>query len=441
MTKTRLSDLKSERAKALDSAKRLQADAENENRDLNEDESSVFDELTAKAEKLGRDIKRSELLLDLEKRSLNGDARDPATADDEFAKESRRYSVRNAIIASLPPELRQRANLPRVDVGRELELSAECHKRSAAAKEPGSVMVPWEALMQRRPHEQRVIGSGSPANASNLISTDLLSGEFIDVLRGALIIRQAGARFLTGLRGDVAIPVKATTSAGSFVAEDADFATSEMTFGEITMTPKFVGAISSVTWKVLLQASPDVESLLRDDLTQAIAQAIDSHVISNADADAPEGLFDNAAILATGATGAVDWDGVLEFREQIELANASPTAWIANPRIRRQLRNTEKFAGTSGEPIMTAPNQLDGLPFLASTLVPDDFGVGSDEVGLMLGNFADLLVGSWSDVELLTNPYRETDFTKGRISIRATAAIDTEVRYATSFRKRINIPR
>ena len=429
----RLSDLKVKRDKLVKGARKLVDDARSANRDFSDTEQDLFDDLTKRAQGMETEIARHERLIELEKATLDGRGHDPAASTGDFAHECRKFSIRKALLASLDIPGKPRD----LDAGREIELQKECRNRGDAPYRPDSIVVPLETLMQRPANEVRVVGS---TEASSLVATDHLAGEVIDLLRASLAIRQVGSRFLNGLKGDIEIPRLATGAAPAFVAEDADFVKNSPTTDDVTMSPNFVGSIISITWKMLLQSSPAVEQLLRDDLTAAVARAIDGAVINGSTVNEPSGLVGNGGIATVAGTGALAWDDVLAFRETIELANASPSGWLANPRIRRKLRNTEKFAGTSGEPVMTSPNQLDGLPVVASTLVPDDLGTGNDEVALILGDFSDLLVGTWSDIEILANPYRDTDFKKGRLSLRATAAMDATIRRNASFAKRINIP-
>lgn len=428
-----LSDLKARRDKLVKQARRLVDDAKSADRGLSDTEQHLFDDLTKRAKGLEVDVARHERLIELEKATIDGRAHDPAKATGDFAAECQKFSIRKALLAALDLPGKPRD----VDAGREIEIQKECRHRGNQAYDPRSVIVPMEVLMQRPADEVRVVGS---TQAGTLIPTDHLAGEVIDLLRAQLAIRQVGARFLTGLSGDIEIPRLATGAAPSFVAEDVDFVESTPTFDEITMSPNFVGSIVSITWKMLLQSSPAVEQLLRDDLTATVARAIDGAVINGTTVDEPAGLVGNVSIPVVAGAAALAWDDVLAFRETIELANGAPSGWLANPRTRRKLRNTEKFAASNGEPVMTSPTQLDGLPFVASTLVPDNLGVGSDEVALILGDFSDLLVGSWSDIEILANPFRDTDFKKGRLSLRATAAMDAVIRRDVSFAKRINIP-
>ncbi|NJO39052.1 MAG: phage major capsid protein [Rhizobiales bacterium] len=236
---------------------------------MSDTEQGLFDDLTQRAAKLETDIARHERLMQLEKATLDGRAHDPAAATGDFAQEARKFSVRKALLNALDLPGKSRD----LDAGREIELQQECRNRADVRYRPDSVIVPMETLMQRAAEETRVVTSGQ---AATLIANDHLAGEVIDLLRAQLVIRQVGARFLTGLRGDIEIPRLATGAAPSFVAEEGQFGESTPTTSEVTMTPHFVGEIVSMSWKMLLQSSPAIEALIRDDLTAAMARAIDA---------------------------------------------------------------------------------------------------------------------------------------------------------------------
>jgi hypothetical protein len=64
---------------------------------------------------------------------------------------------------------------------------------------------------------------------ANLVGTDHLGNQFIDVLRARLITRRLGARVLSGLTGDVDIPKQSAAAGSSWVAEDAEIVDSDGT--------------------------------------------------------------------------------------------------------------------------------------------------------------------------------------------------------------------
>ena len=51
-----------------------------------------------------------------------------------------------------------------------------------------------------------------------------------------------------------------------------------MTFSQVSLSPKSLGAFTDVTRQLLIQSSLDVEALIRDDLTKALGLAIDKLV-------------------------------------------------------------------------------------------------------------------------------------------------------------------
>ena len=58
-------------------------------------------------------------------------------------------------------------------------------------------------------------------------------------------------------------------------------------------------------------------------------------------------------------------------------------------------------------------------------------GSGTNLSAVIYGNFADLLIGMFGQLEILVDPY--TDFAKGTVGVRALQSIDIAVRHAESF--------
>ena len=78
-------------------------------------------------------------------------------------------------------------------------------------------------------------------------------------------------------------------------------------------------------------------------------------------------------------------------------------------------------------------SQIAGRHFEVSNNVPSNVtkGSGTNLSAVIYGNFADLLIGMFDQLEILVDPY--TDFAKGTIGIRALQSIDIAVRHAESF--------
>ena len=78
-------------------------------------------------------------------------------------------------------------------------------------------------------------------------------------------------------------------------------------------------------------------------------------------------------------------------------------------------------------------SRISGRRLVVSNNVPSNLskGTGSNLSAIIYGNFADLLIGMWGNLEILVDPY--TDFAKGTTGIRALQSIDVAVRHPQSF--------
>src|SRR3546814_8422149 len=65
---------------------------------------------------------------------------------------------------------------------------------------------------------------------------------------------------------------------------------------ELTLSPKHAGALSEWSRNMLLQASPDVETLLRQMLARNIALTIDRAAIRGGGANEPKGVLETTGI-------------------------------------------------------------------------------------------------------------------------------------------------
>jgi hypothetical protein len=52
---------------------------------------------------------------------------------------------------------------------------------------------------------------------------------------------------------------------------------------------------------------------------------------------------------------------------------------------------------------------------------------------VFFGSWSQLLVGYWSGLDVLVNPYSENDYLAGRVSIRAMRDYDIGVRHGSAF--------
>ena len=114
-------------------------------------------------------------------------------------------------------------------------------------------------------------------------------------------------------------------------------------------------------------------------------------------------------------------------------ANAETSnAFLTNYKVRRAV---QKLVDTTGRPL-GEDVVFQQTPRSYTTNVPANLTKGT-AVGicsaLVYGDFSQLLVGLWSQLDVLVNPYESTAYAKGNVQIRAMLTCDISVRHPEAF--------
>ena len=266
----------------------------------------------------------------------------------------------------------------------------------------------------------------SPASAGgNLVATDLLAGSFIDLLRNASALDRAGATVLTGLTGNVAIPRQSGAATAYWVAESGAPSESQQTLDQVTMMPRTVAAYTDYSRRLLIQSSVDVENMVRSDLARVLALKIDlAGLYGTGTNSEPLGLKNTTGIGTENFDADVPtFSEVVALESDVAGANAllgSPV-YLMNAAMRGSLKTKAKDTGS-------------GLFVYQDGEVNGYRGDVSNQVAandLWFGNFADLLIGYFSGLDLMVDPYSNS--TSGTVRVVAMQDVDIAVRHPESF--------
>jgi HK97 family phage major capsid protein len=414
----RLKDLQERRSRTVQQMREITDNPKGDNGDLTDDQQHKFDELRGQVERLEKDIERQQAIDEAERRMSGQQV--SGTGDQQFDRMRRDFSIVRAMAGA--------AGLP-VDDGREREVQQEIRQRTG--RQFQGVPIPAEVFEQ--PVENRVLTSGG--NGSDLIATDHLGGQFIDRLREAVVVRRLGARVLRNLQGNVDIPKLTASATSEWVAENGGLSTSDHNFTSVQMSPKHAGAITEISRNMLQQSSPDVEQLARQDFAQILAAALDRVAIDGGGANEPNGILQTASANSVDLS-TLDWAGIQEVIGKVEDADSMGSAFLTRPSVVRQLRQTNRVSAEHGF-LMESRDRLDGFPVARTNLVPESGSPATSE--LIFGRFSDLLVGFWSELDLLVNPFESTAYSKGNVQVRAMMTCDIALRHSESFAYGTNI--
>ena len=272
----------------------------------------------------------------------------------------------------------------------------------------------------------------------NVVSTDLLSGSFIDYLRNKMTVIDLGATMLTGLNGNVAIPRQSGGATAYWVAESGAVTESQAAFDQVTLTPATVGAFSDISRKLLLQSSIDVESFVRNELATTLAIEIDRAAIhGSGSSNQPTGILATSGIgdVAGGTNGlAPTYAHIVGLETQVAQDNADMgnLAYLTNSKVRGKLLTTEKASNTA-QMVWGDNNTLRGYNAAVSNQVSSTLTKGNQSLSsaIIFGNWSDLLIGMWGGLDIAIDT--STGSASGTVRVVALQDVDVAVRHAQSF--------
>lgn len=286
--------------------------------------------------------------------------------------------------------------------------------------------VQWAAAAARA---QRDLVVGTASAGGYLVGTSVQS--FIDVLRNRSVAMRLGATTMPGLVGSVSIPKQLTAATGHWFASEAGTATeSNLTFGQVTLTPKTVGGYVEISRQLLLQSTPNAEGIVNADLARVVGLAVDLAVlVGPGTAGQPTGIASTTGVgTANPATGTnIGYADMIRFQTTVAASNAMMPGfgYVTTPTIAGILMGKPRF--TNSDTPIWGGNILDGslvgAPALSSLQVSSATMFG--------GDFSQVVIGEWGVLEIEANPYAQ--FQAGIVGVRALYTVDIAIRYGAAF--------
>lgn len=397
--------LKEKRAAKVDALVAIQRKAETETRDLNDNETAAFAQGRTEIESLDAQIRNAEFLAEAERRS----AGDPVS-DNGHEPDLSRYSAARAIRGAL--------------MGRLDGLEGEMHAELSRGRETRGVMIPTSVLLG----EARAGQTVTPDTAGGYtVQTNV--APLADRFRPALRVEAMGATVMRNLSGFMDLPNLAASGTASWVGENGDATRSEATFAKVSMSPRTVTGEYRLSRRLILQSNEAVEDLMRRDLGLILAQALDAAAINGDGVLEPRGILQNAGVDEVTAATLLT-DTAADMIAALEMDDVTGTAaFLTNPTVLNVARKLKDLNDRAIPLSETFHNQR----LEVTTQVPNN---GGDPVkqNLIYGLWSELVVGYWSAVDVLVNPYHADVASNGGALIHAFLDADVAVRHVEAFR-------
>lgn len=350
-----------------------------EQRNMTEEEDKQFNELKDKIEE--------------KKRELN-----------ELEEELKNYD------AELPDDLEEKA-------GCEKELPEEKNKRNITMK--NTLVKELRYALDNNiktitfPAETRTVQvNGEGGQVHDHVVEKEIQG-ILEPLYAKSVLSQLGVKWYTGLpKGDISVPVMGKSNVG-WAEEIAAATATGNTFTSITLQPKRLTAYVDISKQLLAQDSIGVEEAIRRDIVNALNDKLEATIFGTeaGSTTQPAGIFNGKEL-----TVADTYKKVCAAEADVETANVyGEMKYLMSPSAKAFYRSLTKGANNTG--MVYANNEMDGTPaIVTSNIKAGDF---------VYGDFSNLAIGSWGDLEITIDEY--TQAINGCVRLVVNARFDAKV--------------
>ena len=368
--------LKDEKAQLKKRAQYIIDKVKLELRDLTEDEEKEIEDIKEKIKEKDEELKALQERLD------------GLTVEEEETKETenkrksinrnmkkKKFSLLRSIRSIVNNQPLDAVDLAVIKAGQE-------EARKAGINVQGQIQIPT--------NEERAIVT-TEAEGEDLVETEIW--DIMTPLRAKNVLVNAGARFLSGLVGNVQVPIMDKTNV-TWEGEIDPAKDGAPTFSHKTLSPKRLTAYVAISKLLLAQTGESVESAIRNDLIAAINAKLEETILGDeaGTATKPAGIFNEVA-----PTSVTDFAGICDKEADVEDANVlGDCKYILSNKAKAALRVMPKSSKSTQ--LVYESKEVDGTPAFNTSNVS-----GKKYV---YGDFSNLAIGVWnSGVDLTVDPF------------------------------------
>lgn len=270
--------------------------------------------------------------------------------------------------------------------------------RSALNSADHKVTLPAET----RTITQTVSGDG--------VHDELVEEEFkglLEPLYADSVISNLGITIYNGLpAGDFKVSAMGKGSA-AWADETGTAAESKNTFSHVTLQPKRISAQLSYSKQYLAQDTIGAEAAIRRDIYNALVAQIQSTMLSAdvAGANKPAGIFNGVT-----AKNISSYAELCDVEASVDDSNVKgERKYLMSNKAKAILRCMPKSSLTTE--LVLDGNDIDGTPVIANSDVPT--------TQYAYGDFSNIVMGTWGNVDLIVDPYTLAAENSVRIVVNA----------------------
>jgi HK97 family phage major capsid protein len=412
-----LSELRQKRSALIDQMEALSVKMIDEDRDFSEDERKEFDGWKAEQEKLGKQIKQLELIQAI--KASNATVVQPNLGErKEFARPAA-PKVKGHDVAVMVRSL----NDARGDNYRAAQIASERYGNESVARQLANGPV------------DKAMGMNT-GSAGGYMVAEQASSEFIELLRPAITVVNAGARIVQMPNGNMSFNKVTSGSTAYYGDENTALTASQPAIAQVKLNAKKLTALVQVSNDLLRFASPGNDQMIVDDMVQQTAVRADLAMLrGDGTSFSPRGLRYWAtsgninAINGTVNAANVEADVATKLLAKLAGSNVKleNLAAFMHPRVANYLQYLRESAGGNRVFPEMENGMLAGAKVFQTTQIPITLG-GGTESEVIFANMEHVLVGEANSV--LIEVSAEEKFSTDQTVVKVIAYHDLGVRHA-----------
>lgn len=383
--------------------------ANNEVREMTDEEKEKFNELNKELDEQNEELKALEESLKLddeEEEEEKENEEEEQKANNNEIKSIKRMSKKFRLLETIA----KIANNQQIsDEARAVVNQGAEEMRKAGLSFGGQIQLPTNEVRS---------AITVTAEGEDTVGVDVM--DVMQPLRAKNVLIEAGAKFMSNLNGDVVVPVMGASNV-TWEGETSAASDGAGTFTSVKLQPKRLTAYVDVSKQFLLQTSESAERAIWEDIVNAINSKLESTILGEASGTTtqPEGIFYNGGSALTVADSYAE---LLDVEADVEDANVmGECVYIMSNKAKSVYRGTAKGSTTGG--FILENGEIDGTKVLATSHVQ-----GYD---VAFGDFSNLVIGQWGAVDLTVDPY--TRAANGEVRLVVNAFFDAKVARPTAI--------
>jgi HK97 family phage major capsid protein len=291
----------------------------------------------------------------------------------------------------------------------------------------------------------KILVLGTPASGGYL-NPEIISDDFIELLREYTVIRQAGGIEVPMPMGNLTINGMAGGATANYVAELGPAVESTLTFRQVKLAAKKMMVFVPISYEIAEMSHPKADQIVMNDMLSTAALREDlAFLRDDGSSNNPKGLRNITGIATVASAGTTLANirrdlakGILSLRSNhIPMKNV---VRFISPRSEYTLLQMADGNGNLVWANEMAKGKLGGKPFYVTSNIPENLGTGTDESEVYTVDMSQVVIGdglgpeikisteaSYTDHE--STPVTRSAFQNDMVLLRLRLLHDINVRH------------